>query len=115
MSCAEASATGKSNERSLRYLLGTRHDGSYAGCGWWTPFSVINDSGMADDEVMTSISATLDGPLNGSPSGAETGSADAAFVAAPAEAQGEAETDDYSDAERDEVAARLASLGYIDE
>jgi len=58
---------------------------------------------MADEELMTSNSRPADEP-----------------PAAPAEVPGAApstdgETDDYSDAERDEVAARLASLGYIDE
>jgi hypothetical protein len=98
MRCREAAATGKSNERSLRYLPGSRQERRYAGCGWWKPFSPINDSGMADEELVTSNPPPAGGPAD-----------------APDETVEAAVADDYSDAERDEVAARLASLGYIDE
>ncbi|HEX9344117.1 MAG TPA: hypothetical protein VF995_10950 [Actinomycetota bacterium] len=53
---------------------------------------------MADEELTTSSPRPVDTPLD-----------------AEAQAAGEPLADDYSDAERDEVAARLASLGYIDE
>ncbi len=73
---------------------------------------------MADDEVMLSIPSDLYERL------ARVAGARArpvrdlvldalADLAAAAPPVGEA--DDYSDAERDEVAARLASLGYLDE
>ena|SRR6266487_4278746 len=94
----EAAATGKSNETCLRYLPGRSHERCYARCGWCTPFSAINDSAMADEELTTSSPRPVDTPLD-----------------AEAQAAGEPLADDYSDAERDEVAARLASLGYIDE
>jgi hypothetical protein len=60
----------------------------------------MNHSGMTDDELLTEKQRPADATAAEAPVGAP----DAA-----------GETDDYSDAERDEVAARLASLGYIDE
>lgn len=62
----------------------------------------INDAGMADEQLVTAFRH---------PDDAET----AAEAEALADVPEQAEADDYSDAERDEVAARLASLGYIDE
>lgn len=73
---------------------------------------------MADDEAMISIPRDLNERLEWLAGSSGCSVRDLvldalAGLAASAPPSGGA--DDYSDAERDEVAARLASLGYIDE
>ena len=73
-------------------MTGSGREGYYVSCGSTKDFDLFRVSDMSEDHVL--------------PSGDPADDRDDVAVTS---------ADEYSDAERDEVAARLASLGYIDE
>src|SRR6266511_996411 len=90
----------------------------YVGCRCRRPAGPISVSVMADDDATIAIPRDLYERLEWLAGWRGRPVRDLVLdalgeVAASAPPAGE--EDDYSDAERDEVAARLASLGYIDE
>jgi hypothetical protein len=73
---------------------------------------------MSDEETMISIPTELHGRLERLARSNGSSIRDLildALTNLTASVPAQAVADEYSDAERDEVAARLASLGYIDE